>query len=88
MSSNLFSLTLLNGPTFSNTKPSNFLFNGVDEYASITSSSIKNYTTITATLWMNIVSYISTFETYFAYNSEEASLTQGWRVRRRGGHRR
>jgi hypothetical protein len=71
--------SLVNGPTFSN---NSIVFDGVDDYAVRTDAALKNYTTITANIWMYLTSYISSYETYISYNAEEGTLVQGWGVRR------
>jgi hypothetical protein len=74
--------TLTNGPTFSGIgKQASIVFDGADDYVIRTDASLKNYTTITANIWMNVNS-TGSWETYFSYNAEEAGLTQGWGVRR------
>jgi len=78
--------TLTNGPTFSGIgKQASIVFDGTNDYVVRTDASLKNYTTITANLWMYLNTYTATFETYFSYNTEEAGLTQGGGVRRSGG---
>ncbi len=81
---NTSSLSLANGTYFNTNQGGVFNFDGIDDYAVLTDASLKNYTTITANIWMYINSFTSTFETYFSYNAEEAGLTQGWGLRRSG----
>jgi hypothetical protein len=81
ISSNNRNISLIASPSYSN---NNIIFNGSSQYATLTDSTIKTYTTITANLWMNIIAYTNTFETYFSYNAEETGLTQGWGIRRSG----
>jgi hypothetical protein len=71
--------SLVNGPTFLN---NSIVFDGVDDYFVRTDATIKNYTTVTANIWMYLISYKSNYETYISYNSEEGTLVQGWGVRR------
>ena len=81
---NTSSLSLVNGANFTTNQSGVFNFDGIDDYALLTDSSLKNYTTITANIWMYINSYTRDWETYFSYNEEGAGLTQGWGVRRQG----
>jgi len=78
---NSSSLSLVNGANFTTSQSGLFTFDGVDDYAVLTDSSLKNYTTITANMWMYVTSS-NAWETYFSYNAEEAGLSQGWGVRR------
>jgi hypothetical protein len=78
---NTSSLSLANGAYFNTNQGGVFNFDGIDDYAVLTDASLKNYTTITANIWM-YVSSTNTWETYFSYNAEEAGLSQGWGVRR------
>ena len=55
-------------------------FNGVNQYAYVNDSNIKNYTTITATIWMR-VNYDTYYNVYFSYNSEQGALSKGWGIR-------
>ena len=81
---NTSSFSLINGPYLNAINNGNINLDGVDDYVLLTDSTLKNYTTITANIWMYLNSYTSTFETYFSYNAEEAGLTQGWGIRRTG----
>jgi hypothetical protein len=81
---NTSSLSLVNGANFTTNQSGVFNFDGIDDYAVLTDSTLKNYTTITANIWMYINSYTRDWETYFSYNEEGAGLTQGWGVRRQG----
>jgi hypothetical protein len=81
LSANGYNETLTNGPTYNSNNGGSIGFDGVDDYAVLTNSNLKNYTTITANMWMYVTSS-NTWETYFSYNAEEAGLTQGWGVRR------
>ena len=81
---NTSSFSLINGPYLNAINNGNINLDGVDDYVLLTDSTLKNYTTITANIWMYLNSYTSTFETYFSYNAEEAGLTQGWGIRRSG----
>ena len=78
---NGYNLTLTNGPSYSSNNAGVIAFDGTNDYAIITNANIKDYTTITVSLWMN-VSAIEAWETYYSYNSEEGGLTTGWGVRR------
>lgn len=78
---NTSSFSLTNGPYLNAINNGNINLDGVDDYVVLTDASLKNYTTITANIWMNVTSSNS-WETYFSYNAEEAGLTQGWGVRR------
>jgi hypothetical protein len=78
---NTSSLSLANGAYFNTSQSGIFNFDGVDDYAVLTDASLKNYTTITANMWMYVTSS-NAWETYFSYNAEEAGLSQGWGVRR------
>jgi len=73
--------TLTNGPTYSSLDGGTIVFDGVDDYMVRTDASLKNYTTITANIWMYVTSS-NAWETYFSYNAEEGGLSQGWGVRR------
>lgn len=78
--------TLTNGPTFSGIgKQASIVFDGTNDYVIRTDASLKNYTTVTANIWMNVNS-TGSWETYFSYNAEEAGLTQGWGVRRQSNN--
>ena len=83
ISGNNYSGSLTNGPTFSSNNAGYIIFDGVDDYLIRTDSTLKNYTTITANIWMYILS-TNSFETYFSYNEVGGTLTQGWGVRRSG----
>jgi hypothetical protein len=73
--------TLTNGPTYSSLDGGSIVFDGVDDYMIRTDASLKNYTTVTANIWMYVTSS-NAWETYFSYNAEEAGISQGWGVRR------
>ena len=73
--------TLTNGPTYSSLDGGSIVFDGVDDYMVRTDASLKNYTTVTANIWMYVTSS-NAWETYFSYNAEEGGLSQGWGVRR------
>jgi len=73
--------TLVNGPTFDSANAGSVVFDGTNDYLVRTDALLKNYTTVTANIWM-YVSSTNSWETYFSYNAEEAGLTQGWGVRR------
>jgi hypothetical protein len=79
LNSSSFSLT--NGPYLNAVNNGNINLDGVDDYIILTDASLKNYTTITANIWMYVNS-TNNWETYFSYNAEEAGLLQGWGVRR------
>ena len=81
LSGNNNSGSLINGPTYNSGNAGSIVFDGIDDYFLRTDSLLKNYTTITANIWMNVTSS-NTWETYFSYNAEEAGLSQGWGVRR------
>ncbi len=78
---NTSSFSLINGPYLNAINNGNINLDGVDDYILLTDSTLKNYTTITANIWMYVNS-TNTWETYFSYNAEEAGLLQGWGVRR------
>jgi len=78
---NTSSFSLINGPYLNAINNGNINLDGVDDYVLLTDSTLKNYTTITANIWMYVNS-TNTWETYFSYNAEEAGLLQGWGVRR------
>jgi hypothetical protein len=73
--------TLVNGPTFDPANAGSVVFDGTNDYLVRTDASLRNYTTVTANIWMNVTSS-NAWETYFSYNAEEAGLTQGWGIRR------
>jgi hypothetical protein len=73
--------TLTNGPTFNSANGGSIVFDGVDDYFIRTDSTLKNYTNITATIWMSNSS-ANSFEPYFNYNANFAFLNAGWGVRR------
>jgi hypothetical protein len=78
---NTSTFSLINGPYLNADNQGNIKLDGVDDYVLLTDSTLKNYTTITANIWMYVNS-TNTWETYFSYNAEEAGLLQGWGVRR------
>lgn len=78
---NSYNNTLTNGPTFSSNNAGIIGFDGANNYSIVTNANIKNYTTITANIWMYITS-TNAWETYFSYNAEESGLSQGWGLRR------
>ena len=73
--------TLVNGPTFSTEGKGCIVFDGTDDYLVRNDASLQTYTTITANIWMYVLSNTS-FQSYFSYKSEQGSLTQGWGIRR------
>jgi len=77
--------TLVNGPTFDSANVGSVVFDGTNDYLVRTDASLKNYTTVTANIWMYVLSSNS-WETYFSYNAEEAGLSQGWGVRRQSSN--
>jgi hypothetical protein len=77
--------TLVNGPTFDSANAGSVVFDGTNDYLVRTDASLKNYTTVTANIWMYVLSSNS-WETYFSYNAEEAGLSQGWGVRRQSSN--
>jgi len=81
-SGNGYNVTLVNSPGYSRSGVESIVFDGVNDYAVRTDSTLKNYTTITANIWMYLIAYMSSYETYICYNSEEGFLNQGWGVRR------
>ena len=83
VSGNNYSGSLTNGPTFSSNNAGYIIFDGADDYFIRTDSTLKNYTTITANMWV-YPSSTKSFETYFSYNANEGVLSQGWGVRRNG----
>jgi len=82
---NTSSFSLINGPYLNAINNGNINLDGVDDYVLLTDSTLKNYTTITANIWMYVNS-TGYFETYFSYNAEEAGLSQGWGVRRQASN--
>jgi hypothetical protein len=76
--------TLVNGPTFDSANAGSVVFDGVNDYLVRTDASLRNYTTVTANIWMYLNTYTSTFETYFSYNAEEAGPSGGFGLRRWG----
>lgn len=81
LSGNSNNCILTNGPKFSTTNAGVIIFDGTDDYLFRADTSLKNYTSITANIWMN-VSSSNSFEAYFSYNSDFAFLDKGWGVRR------
>jgi len=81
LSGNNYTGSLINGPTFNNDNRGSIVFDGIDDYFIRTDSTLKNYTTITATIWMSNSS-ANSFEPYFNYNADFAFLNKGWGVRR------
>jgi hypothetical protein len=73
--------TLVNGPTFDPANAGSVVFDGTNDYLVRTDASLRNYTTVTANIWMNVTSS-NAWETYISYNAEEAGLLQGWGIRR------
>jgi len=82
---NTSSFSLTNGPYLNAVNNGNINLDGVDDYIILTDASLKNYTTITANIWMYVNS-TGSWETYFSYNAEEAGLSQGWGVRRQASN--
>jgi hypothetical protein len=60
---NTSSLSLINSAYFNTNQGGVFNFDGIDDYAVLTDASLKNYTTITANIWMYINSYTRDWET-------------------------
>jgi hypothetical protein len=73
--------TLVNGPTFSTEGKGCIVFDGVDDYLVRSDASLQTYTTITANIWMYVLSSTD-FQTYFSYKADQGGLTAGWGVRR------
>ena len=73
--------TLVNGPTFSTEGKGCIVFDGVNDYLVRSDASLQTYTTITANIWMYVLSDTN-FQTYFAYKADHGGLTAGWGVRR------
>jgi len=86
MSGNNYSSSLINNPGYSTSGAGSIVFDGIDDYAIRTDAVLKNYTTITANIWMYLNAYTSDYETYISYNADEAFLNQGWGIRRSGGN--
>lgn len=81
LSGNDYNGTLTNGPTFNSANGGSIVYDGVDDYFIRTDSTLKNYTNITANIWMSNSS-ANSFEPYFNYNADFAFLNKGWGVRR------
>lgn len=81
-SQNGYNFSLVNTPGYNSNNGGSLIFDGTNQYTLLTDANIQNYTTVTAVLWRNLVSYKSDYETYVSYGANEAFLNTGWGIRR------